>query len=72
MLTIISDKNQMTGANRLLAVATEHQFADAETANTSDHTGFGMAPPSSQSRRATRLRRRARNHNSGWRVGIGA
>ena len=72
MLTIINEKNHMTGTSRLLAVATDHQFAEGETANASEYTGFGMAPPSSRSRRAARLRRRARNDNGGWRVGVGA
>lgn len=71
MLTIINDKNQMTGTSRLLAVAAEHQFAEVDAVNASEHEGFGMAPPSFRSRRAARLRRRARNDSGGWRAGIG-
>ncbi len=71
MLTTFTDKDQLTDTSRPLKAATNHRFAPIEPANAAAYEGPGMAPPSPRSRRAARARRRARNDNSGWRIGIG-
>lgn len=71
MLIEPTHKNQFTDTRQLLTVFTDHPFAVVRQANADADEGTGVAPPSSRSRRAARMRRRARHGNAGWRSGIG-
>ncbi len=72
MLTPYSVKSQNPNPRQLLSVAKLQQFETHSSANSADYETFGVAPPSSRSRRAARWRRQNRISNGGWRSGIGS